>query len=174
LQKLKSEGEVVGVGVGAKDWTSIRELGKYCDFDWVMFANSFTVMQHPKELETFMSELADKQIAIINSALFHGGFLLGGEYFDYRLLQPGAAEDRSRLDWRSKFQTICERHKVTPFDAGVAFGAAHPAVNAIALSSGRADRVPTHVAVLKKNIPNELWVDLKDAGLIRRDLSMLP
>ncbi len=78
LFDLKSQGKVKAVGIGSKDWKVIRELYESVKFDWVMFANSFTVYNHPKELLQFMDLLDSKGVGIINSAVFHGGFLTGG------------------------------------------------------------------------------------------------
>ena len=103
LEELKHEGKIQTVGVGAKDWTVIREIVAEVKLDWVMFAISFTILTHPRGLMDFMAELAKKQILIINSALFHGGFLTGGNYFDYRLLNPDDEKDRRLFEWRSNF-----------------------------------------------------------------------
>jgi len=87
LFELKEKGEVKAVGIGSKDWKVIQLLYNTIPFDWVMFANSFTVYNHPKEIVDFMAELYDNDVAIINSAIFNAGFLTGGAYFDYRVLE---------------------------------------------------------------------------------------
>ncbi|MCA9133343.1 MAG: aldo/keto reductase, partial [Planctomycetales bacterium] len=115
LGELKSAGEVAAVGIGAKDWQIIRELDGHCAFDWVMFANSFTIMSHPLELREFIQSLADRGVGVINSALFHGGFLLGGNFFDYRPLNGSQPEDQQRLQWRTRFQHACREVGVSPF-----------------------------------------------------------
>ena len=165
LVELRDAGEAVGVGVGAKNWHAIRELDQYCEFDWVMFANSFTIMHHPAALMEFMQSLAARNIGILNSALFHGGFLVGGDFFDYRKLREDDA-DRQRLAWRSKFWEVCQRHGRSAFDVAVAFGRSHPAIHAIALSSSRADRIASHVAAVETTCSEELWDDLQSSGLI--------
>lgn len=173
LTELKEQGEVAAVGVGAKNWTVIEELSRHCDFDWVMFANSFTILKHPPDLCAFMERLAEQGVAIINSAVFHGGFLLGGELYDYRKLDPSSSDDQSLLGWREQFSTICKRFEVSEFDVGVAFGHAHPAITAIALSSSRGDRVAGHIASIQKTVPNEVWTALKAQQLIRTDIDFL-
>ncbi len=166
LKELKESGQVVALGVGAKDWRSILELSKHCEFDWVMIANSFTLMQHPRDLLHFMERLHQNNIAIINSALFHGGFLVGGEFFDYRRIDPANPLDEQRLRWRSKFHDVCRLFRVSPFHVGVAFGLAHPAVTAVALSSSRADRVASHIDALARSVPVDIWAELKKQELL--------
>ena len=173
LSELKAAGEVAGVGVGAKDWKAIHELAQYCDLDWAMFANSLTIMRHPPELCEFMSELRVKGVAIINSAVFHGGFLLGGEFFDYRKVDPNAEQDKRLLEWREEFLQQCAEYSVSPFDVGVVFGLSHPAVTAIALSSSRGERVQSHIDAVAATVPPELWASLKERQLISNDLEFV-
>lgn len=173
LMELKANRQVAAVGVGAKHWKTIHELSQHCDFDWVMFANSFTVMHHPPELIDFVEHLGSRNVGIINSALFHGGFLLGGDFFDYRKLDPTRQADRERLEWRQRYQQTCARFELTPFQVGVAFGLAHPAVTAVALSSSRADRTVEHIQTVVQSVPREVWRALLQDGLITEHCSFL-
>jgi D-threo-aldose 1-dehydrogenase len=166
LTELRNAGKVAGVGVGAKDWRSIQELDQECDFDWVMMANSFTIMNHPAELVQFVDSLAARNIALVNSALTHGGFLVGGKFFDYRELDPHDPRDAERLNWRESFTAVCDRHGVTPYDVAVAFGHSHPGVTSIALSTSRVDRVEQMVKTAEVEIADEVWKSLREAGLI--------
>ncbi len=166
LTELRDDGKVDGVGVGAKDWRSIKELDGECDFDWVMMANSFTVMNHPTELVQFVDSLAERKIAIVNSALTHGGFLVGGKFFDYRELNPHDPRDAERLNWRDKFSEVCQQHGVTPYEVAVAFGHSHPGVTSIALSTSRVDRVQQMVQTADVEIADSVWRALREAGLI--------
>src|SRR5690606_37729818 len=72
LMELRECGEATAIGVGAKDWRIIRELDQHVELDWVMLANSFTIMNHPAELIELMTSLAARDITVINSALMHG------------------------------------------------------------------------------------------------------
>ncbi|MEM7476548.1 MAG: aldo/keto reductase [Planctomycetota bacterium] len=166
LRELKHAGKVAAVGVGAKNWTAIEELSHHCEFDWVMFANSFTVMRHPKPLSDFMHNLASKGAAIINSALFQGGFLLGGDFFDYRRVDPSDPQDHERLQWRDSLVRVCKEFQCSPFEVGVAFGKAHPAVTAIALSSSRAERVQDHVHAMSVELAGDVWQRMREFGML--------
>ncbi len=169
LEELRSSGDAQGIGVGSKTWTTIQEIDRHCKLDWVMFANSFTIMHHPPELVDFMSSLAERGIGVINSALFHGGFLVGGNFYNYRRVDPNRDDDHQRLKWRNEFWEVCHQHGETPFDVAVAFGRSHPAVTSIALSSSRPDRIESHVSSVDRTIPKPLWDDMKSRGLIRSD-----
>lgn len=167
LTELKRDGKVAGVGVGAKNWRIIQELDRHCDFDWVMLANSLTIMNHPPELVTFVASLARQEVAVINSALTHGGFLTGGDFLDYRRIDPSDCDDQATLRWRDNFIAVCRDHEVSPYEAAVSFGAAHPAVEFVALSTSRPERVDSMLQAAAAALPSEFWSALKAEGLIQ-------
>ena len=57
LADLRRRGEVRAVGVGAKDWRVVREIAAAVPLDWVMLANSLTILRHPPELLRFIVDL---------------------------------------------------------------------------------------------------------------------
>ena len=173
LAGLKRQGEVRAIGVGAKDWLSIRQLSKEVALDWVMFANSMTIFSHPPELLAFIDQLSKQQIGIINSAVFNAGFLTGGEYFDYRKLNPNNPEDKIIFEWREKFFAACQDYDVLPANACVQFGMSPPGVISIALNTSKPERVNQNVASVTADIPTAFWARLKNEGLIAQDYPYL-
>jgi D-threo-aldose 1-dehydrogenase len=168
LSDLKAQGLTKSVGVGAKDWHSIVEVSREIELDWVMFSVSFTIFSHPAELLDFIAELAEKGVMIINSAVFHAGFLTGGNYFDYRLLDDKNKEDRPYFSWRDEFFILCKKHDVSPAEACVQFAMSPPAVKSIALNTSRPERVLPNIRSVSAHIPADFWIAMKDAGLIAK------
>jgi D-threo-aldose 1-dehydrogenase len=173
LFDLKAEGRVRVVGIGAKDWTVIRELYAHVPFDWVMLANSFTLLSHPPELLEFMDLLSGDGVGIINSALFHGGFLTGGDRFDYRRVDPASGEGSYLHAWRKSFRELCEAYGVEAGDACLHFGRSHPAIASIALNTSKPQKMLRNVEALLKEIPASFWKALKKEGLIDPDYAYL-
>jgi D-threo-aldose 1-dehydrogenase len=169
LGELKSQGRVRAVGIGAKDWQVIRDIASSAELDWVMFACSLTVMHHPPELIMFVEALADAGVAIINSAVFHGGFLTGGGFFDYREVSRDNEDDRRLFEWRERFYGVCEKFDISPAAACVQFGLSAPGVVSVALNTTKPERVAQNVALIQKDVPSGFWSAMKDAGLIARD-----
>ena len=120
LFELKQAGRARGVGIGAKDWRVISDL--YCDikFDWVMFACAPTILRHPRELREFMLKLKDDRVGIIDSALFNGGFLTGGDMLDYRKANP--VRDAALFQKRADYLAVCKDFNIDPVAAAVEFG----------------------------------------------------
>jgi len=166
LAEIKKKGKAKAIGVGAKDWKTIRLISDIAELDWVMFANSLTVMRHPPELLRFMEELAAHGVGIVNSAVFHAGFLSGGDYFDYRLVSESNPSDAPLFAWRSKFKALCERFGTSPAAACVQFGLSVPGVVSVSLNTSRSDRVQENVSLVDTQIDPVFWTAMKDNGLI--------
>lgn len=169
LNELKSKGYVQAVGIGAKNWQVIQEISNLVDLDWVMLANSYTLYTHPPDLLRFMDELHQKQIAIINAAVFNAGFLIGGDLFNYRKVDPDQFDDRKKVEWRNRFFALCEAHQVTPVDACIQFGKSHPSIVAVALGASEPQHVAENIAAVNRKIPASFWDALQAAGLIQHN-----
>jgi D-threo-aldose 1-dehydrogenase len=164
LFELKRAGKVTAVGIGSKDWRVIREIAEHVPLDWVMFACSLTVYSHPPELLVFIAELHARGVGMINSAVFHAGFLTGGAWFDYR--KPDPVKDAALFQWRDRFLATCRKFAAKPADVCVQFGLALPGVVSVALNTGKPERIAENVASASNPIPAELWCALKDLGLV--------
>jgi aryl-alcohol dehydrogenase-like predicted oxidoreductase len=56
--------------------------------------------------------------------------------------------------------------QIDPFDVAVAFGCSHPGIQAVALSTSRAERVGSLVAAVQKRFPAEVWQTFQQRQLI--------
>ena len=131
-----------------------------------MTANSLTVHRHEAELLDFLASLRERGVAVINSAIFHSGFLLGGDFFDYHRLDEADAADRERIAWREGFRATCLEHDVSLLAACVRFAISPPQVSAIAINSSRPERLSELVAATRTEVPKEFWEALRGRGLI--------
>jgi len=169
LSDLKKEGKIKAIGIGAKNWKIIEQISQKVDLDWVMFANSMTIMNHPPDLIKFMDKLHQKNVSIINSAVFHAGFLTGGKFFDYRLIEPDTDENKVIFKWREDFFSICKQFNIKPSDACVAFAMTPPGVVSISLNTSNPKRVKDNIDSVTIEIPGEFWKAMKSKGLISND-----
>lgn len=167
LAKLKASGEVKAIGIGAKNWRVAKEISEKVKLDWVMLACALTPYQHERELIEFVEQLHRKGIAVINSAVFNGGFLTGGDYFDYRLLDPIA--DREIFEWRDKFNNLCRHFGVKANEVCVQFGMQLQGVIATALNTTRPERIIDNIKAVTAIIPHDFWTAMKEQQLISKD-----
>lgn len=166
LYDLKKLGRVKFIGVGAKNWKIIKQIAKDVQLDWIMIANSMTIKHHPQELLDFIAEMERKNVYVVNSAVFHSGFLVGGNHFDYRLIERGTLQNDALYKWRDHFFEKCNKFNIKPSEACVQFSLNVPGVKSIALSTTNSARVQSNLAMLNANIPLEFWQELKISDLI--------
>ena len=173
LAVLKSQGKVKAIGVGAKNWQTVRLIADEIELDWVMIANSLTIYRHPKELLDFVKHLKEKGVGIINSAVFHAGFLTGGSFFDYVPIRPDSPENRAKFRWRDDFFALCKKHDVVPANACVQFAMTPPGVISISLNTSNPARVKENVRSVESGIPSGFWKEMADKGLINKNYPYL-
>ena len=166
LTELKAQGKVSSIGVGSKQWKVIKRISKDIDLDWVMIANSLTLHSHPKELISFIAELHKKGVSVINSAVFNGGFLIGGDHYNYRYIDKTSEEGEALYDWRDRFFRLCESFKITPAEACFNFGFNIPGVTSVALSTTHPDKVKQNIDMVSREIPEAFWDAMKKEKLI--------
>jgi len=129
-----------------------------------MFACSLTVYSHPADLLEFIAKLHASKVGMVNSAVFNAGFLTGGEWFDYRRVDPVA--DAALFTWREKFFRVCREFTVKPADACVQFGLRVPGIAAVALNTEKPERIAANLASASARIPEAFWPTLQREGLI--------
>ncbi|MCB0647901.1 MAG: aldo/keto reductase [Saprospiraceae bacterium] len=166
LFDLKKSGKVKSIGIGAKNWKSIAELSEKVDFDWIMIANSLTIKSHPEDLLKFLKSLHEKDVKVINSAVFHGGYLLGGDFFDYNYVDPEDPKNTDLVQWRKSFFRICDEYSISPFQACTQFSKSMPLISSLAINTTDPTRVLRNVQLSQKKVPNDFWQALHEERLI--------
>jgi len=169
LFDLKQKGLVKSVGIGAKKWEVIERIYNDVKLDWVMLANSLTVYHHPPQLLAFVNRLYNDGVTIINSAVFHGGFLIGSNYFNYRPVSADNEDDVALLQWREKFFDLCSRFKIKPAEACINFATNIPGITSIALNSSSPQRTKHNIDTATAQVPKAFWQEMKAQGLISSD-----
>lgn len=160
LFELKAKGEVKGVGVGSKDWTVIRDLAADVPFDWTMFACAPTILRHPPELLAFIADLAAKGVTVIDSAVFNGGFLTGGDLLDYRPADP--VSDARLFAVRDAYLKLCARYALDPAAVAVEYALRLPGVKHVALNTSKPERVAVNAAYGAHRVLETFWNELKE------------
>lgn len=173
LADLKAQGKVKAVGIGAKNWKIIQKVAKDIQLDWAMFANSMTIMSHPDDLLGFMADLNQNGTGIINSAVFHAGFLTGGNFFDYVKIQPDSDINKARFKWREDFFNLCKKYNILPSVACVNFALTVPGVVSISLNTSNPKRVKDNVDSVVASVPSEFYAEMVKLGLISKNYPYL-
>jgi D-threo-aldose 1-dehydrogenase len=166
LQVLKQAGKISSIGIGAKNWRTIQRIAKDVTLDWVMIANSLSVKTHEQSLLEFINVLHEQGVTIINSAVFNGGFLVGKDYYNYKLVDSNTDEGRALLHWRTQFFTLCKQFNILPAEACFSFGFNIPGVHSVAVSTSHPDVVQHNIALASKQVPAAFWKAMQAQGLL--------
>ena len=151
-------------GTKAHVFASMGPSGKMLLTEEVIYSADQTPMEF--SYNYWLSELF--RFCIINSAVFHAGFLTGGSYFDYRLLNEQAEEDRPYFEWRNRFFKVCAQFQVSPAAACIQFGLSHPCVLSIALNTSKPGRIRGNIESFTTAIDASFWRACKEEGLIQQ------
>lgn len=170
LAQLKAEGKVTSIGVGSKQWKVIQRIANDVALDWVMIANSLTLHSHPKELISFIAELHQKGISVINSAVFNGGFLIGSDFYNYQEVDKNTEAGKTLYDWRDGFYAVCNQFNVQPAEACFNFGFNIAGVTSVALSTTKPEKVKANLDMATKQIPLAFWQAMAQAGLLEENI----
>ena len=169
LAEIKNQNNNIAVGVGAKNWKMIQQISSEVDLDWIMIANSLTIYDHPQDLIDFIAEMDKRNVLIINSAVFNAGFLIGGKYFNYQLVDRNNKENAKLFAWRDSFLNLCKEYNIEPSHACINFGKSHPSISSIALNTSNPKHVKKNIDEIQEDIPADFFREMKSKGLISQD-----
>ncbi len=170
LTELKQQGKIASIGVGSKQWQVIQRIANDVDLDWVMIANSLTLHSHPKALINFIGELHKKGVAVINSAVFNGGFLIGSDFYNYNAVDKNTTEGKALYKWRDDFFALCQQFAIQPAEACFNFGFNILGVISVALSTTKPEKVKLNINMATKQIPVGFWEAMIANDLIEKDI----
>ncbi len=167
LDRLRASGAVAAIGVGVNEAEMCVRFAEAGDFDTMLLAGRYSLLEQPA-LDAFLPLAERKGIGVLLGGVFNSGILATGaipgakyNYFDAPppvLAKVGAIE------------RVCAAHGVGLANAALHFALAHPAVASVVLGAQSTREVERNVAGLAAKVPSALWRDLKDEGLLGRDV----
>jgi D-threo-aldose 1-dehydrogenase len=154
LRRLRDEGVVRAIGVGANRPEVLSRFAREADPDCFLVAGRFTVLDRTAEAE-LLPLCEEGSIAVITGGVFNSGVIAGGTTFDYAAAPP---EIVARVE---ELRETCARHGVPLPAAAVQFPLRHPAVVAVLVGCRTPDEVAEDVRLAEIDLPEELWIDLQ-------------
>lgn len=166
LERLREDGAVSAIGAGVNEWQPCRDFARAGDFDCFLLAGRYTLLEQGA-IEEFLPLAAERGISLVIGGPFNSGILatgpVAGAMYDYAPAPPAILERVRRIE------AVCRRHDVPLAAAALQFPLAHPAVASVIPGGRSAHEVKANLALFAQPIPAELWRELKDEGLLRRD-----
>jgi D-threo-aldose 1-dehydrogenase len=165
LTRLRDEGVIGGVGVGMNQWRMLGRFVEHADLDVILLAGRYTLLDQ-SAVDELLPACVRRGVAVVAAGVFNSGILAtdrpaADAHYDY--LPAGAA----LVDRANRIADVCQRHGCTLPQAAVWFPLAHPAISTVCLGVRSAAEVRRNADLLARPVPDELWRELADEGLVR-------
>lgn len=165
LVELRDQGVVGAIGAGMNQVEMLANFVRQGDVDLVMLAGRYTLLDQ-SALDDLLPAALERGVGVVAAAVYNSGLLSKPEVdadgrYDYQQAPPELIA-RARA-----IAAVCRRHGVTLPDAAVQFPLRHPAVVSVVVGTRTAGQVESSVERYSAEIPEELWRELEDTGLLR-------
>ena len=166
LIELRDEGTVRAIGAGMNQSGMLVDFIRECDIDVVMLAGRYTLLENSAADELLPFAL-ERGVGVVAAAIYNSGLLSRAEVpsdsrYDY-VQAPAELIERARA-----IAAVCGRHGVTLPDAAVQYPLRHPAVVSVVVGTRTAEQVDSSVDRYEAAIPDVLWDELAETGLVPR------
>ncbi|MDT8913688.1 aldo/keto reductase [Amycolatopsis sp. PS_44_ISF1] len=169
LERLRAQGVLGAIGVGMNRTGLLGRFVRDTDIDTILLAGRYTLLDQQGLTDLF--PLAQRRgVSVVVGGVFNSGLLADprpGATFDYA---PASAGMLSRA---LELKAACEKYGVPLRAAALRFPFGHPAVAAVLVGVRNAAEVNDAAALLHQQIPDLLWAELKDRGLLPADVPTL-
>lgn len=160
LAELRSQGVISAVSAGLSN--ALAAMVRETDLDCVVLAGRYTLLDQGA-LQEFLPLCLERDVAVIAAGVFNSGVLANptpGAWFDYA---PAGPEVLQKVE---DLAAICARHDVPIKAAAIQFPLAHPAVACAIVGMRDAGEVDENLRLGATEIPDELWVEMQEQGLL--------
>jgi D-threo-aldose 1-dehydrogenase len=162
LDSLRRQGVIKAVSVGINQWEMLEDFVRDGDFDCFMLAGRYTLLE--QKALPLLDLCAERDIGILLAGVYNSGILatgpIEGAKYNYRDAPPAIMEKARRLD------DLCKRYDVPLRAVALQFPLGHPAISSLVIGFSSPDRVSSNLGYLETQIPDALWAELRESGLI--------
>ena len=162
LAEYRSQGIIKGVGTGLNYCAETMRMINECDLDVVLIAGRYTLLDQEAGRE--LIPLAQKKnVAVLAAGVFNSGVLANpraGSTFDYA---PAPEEVIQRA---IKIGAFLNERGVSLTAAALQFPIQNPGVTTVVIGASDASELEKNINEFNLDLPNGLWEELREAGLI--------
>ena len=159
---LRDEGLVDAVGVGSMSIEALVRASAEPGLDVLMVAGRLTLAEQPA-LDRVVPQAIDNGIGVVAAGVFNSGLLAtnkpGGRY------EYGAVPDEL-LSRAKLIAAVCATHGVDLPTAALQYTLRLPTVASVVVGGSRPEQLSENARRMTETVPEQLWADLADAGLI--------
>ena len=165
LDSLRADGTIGAVGVGMNWSEPLARFAREADFDIFLLAGRYTLLEQDS-MDELLPAVDDKGMSIIAGGVYNSGVMADP---DTRARYNYADAPAEIVEKARAIKAVCDAHSIPLRAAASQFPLAHPRVATVAIGSRTPDEVDDNLWMLGWEIPDDLWSDLREQGLIRKD-----
>nr|WP_218712588.1 aldo/keto reductase [Arthrobacter sp. BF1] len=168
LVRLREEGLVKAIGVGANSADALRDCVLGSDLDIIMLAGRYSLLEQPAAVD-LMPLCLERGVGIANVGVYNSGLLarpVVPENANYNYA-PAPVEILARA---KALAACCDEFGVELPAAALQFAVSHPAVCTVVVGASNARQITETAARMAAAIPAELWTALVSRGLLDAEL----
>lgn len=162
LEKLRDEGLIRAIGVGMNQSAVPTRFVTETDIDVVLLAGRYTLLDQ-SATDDLLPAAEARDVAIVLGGVFNSGLLADPRNAATYNYVPAPPELVHRA---LAIEAVCLAHEVPLRAAALQFGLGHPAVASALIGIRDADQARDCAAMAGVTVPETLWQDLRDRGLI--------
>jgi D-threo-aldose 1-dehydrogenase len=168
MRELRAAGTVGAIGLGVNETAVCEEALAHADFDVVLLAGRYTLLEQDA-LDTFLPLCERRGVRVVVGGPYNSGILATGVRKSGVINYNYAAASKEIIGRTASIESICDTHGVPLAAAALQFPLSHPQVLTVIAGMGTQDEVRQAADYVRRPVPQQLWVDLRTAGLIRPD-----
>jgi len=164
IQKLKEEKVIKAIGVGLNDADICAKFANEGDFDCMVLAGRYSLLEHESALNDFFPIVDKQNIGIILAGVFNSGILAKGigDNVTYNY-------DKIPNHIREKYiilSEVCDRYNVPVPAAALQFSYANKLISSMILGMDRLEQIKQNISFFNHLIPEDLWKELIEKKII--------
>ena len=164
IQKLKEEKVIKAIGVGLNDADICAKFANEGDFDCMVLAGRYSLLEHESALNDFFPIVDKQNIGIILAGVFNSGILAKGigDNVTYNY-------DKIPNHIREKYiivSEVCDRYNVPVPAVALQFSYANKLISSMILGMDRVEQIKQNISFFNHSIPEDLWKELIEKKII--------
>lgn len=165
LDELRSAGDIKAIGLGVNENKVCQQALDHGRWDAFLLAGRYTLLEQTP-LDDLFPACEKAGTSIILGGPFNSGILVGGDTWNYAKA-PDVIVDKVRA-----IEAICKEHGVALAAAALQFPLGSPLVSSVIPGPRSATDMAQIIEWFDADIPQALWLDLKDQGLLHPESSL--
>ena len=164
IQKLKEEKVIKAIGVGLNDADICAKFANEGDFDCMVLAGRYSLLEHESALNDFFPIVDKQNIGIILAGVFNSGILAKGignnVTYNYDKIPNHIREKYIILS------EVCDRYNVPVPAVALQFSYANKLISSMILGMDRLEQIKQNISFFNHSIPEDLWKELSEKKII--------